>query len=38
MGDKSPGLDGFSMDFFQACWGTLKSDIMAVFYHFHVTG
>ena len=37
-GDKSPGLDGFSMDFFQACWGTLKSDIMAVFHHFHVTG
>ena len=37
-GDKSPGLDSFSMDFFQACWGTLKSDIMAVFHHFHVTG
>ena len=36
-GDKSPGLDGFSMAFFQACWGILKSNIMAVFHHFHVT-
>ena len=36
-GDKSPGPDGFSMAFFQACWGILKSDIMAVFHHFHVT-
>ena len=37
-GDKSPGPDGFSMAFFQACWGILKSDIMVVFHHFHVTG
>ena len=37
-GDKSPGPDGFLMAFFQACWGILKSDIMAVFHHFHVTG
>ena len=37
-GDKSPGPDGFPMAFFQACWGTLKSDIMAVFNHFHATG
>ena len=36
-GDKSPEPDGFSMAFFQACWGILKSDIMAVFHHFHVT-
>ena len=36
--DKSPGPDGFSMAFFQACWGILKIDIMAVFHHFHVTG
>ena len=34
-GDKSPGPDGFSMAFFQACWGILKSNIMAVFHHFH---
>ena len=37
-GDKSPGPDGFLMAFFQACWGTLKSDIVVVFNHFHVTG
>ena len=37
-GDKSPGPNSFSMAFFQACWGILKSDIMAVFHHFHVTG
>ena len=37
-GDKSPGPDGFSMAFFQACWGILKTDIMAVFHHFHVAG
>ena len=34
-GDKSPGPDSFSMAFFQACWGILKSNIMAVFHHFH---
>ena len=37
-GDKSPGPDGFSMAFFQSCWGILKSNIMVVFHHFHVTG
>ena len=37
-GDKSPRPDGFPMAFFQPCWGTLKSDIMAVFHHFHVIG
>ena len=26
------------MAFFQACWGILKTDIMAMFHHFHVTG
>ena len=36
-GDKSPGPDGFTMAFFQACLGILKSDIMAVFHHFHVS-
>jgi len=36
--DKSPGPDGFPMAFFQACLGILKSDIMAMFHHFHVTG
>ena len=37
-GDKSPGPDGIPMAFFQACWGILKSNIMAVFNHFHVSG
>ena len=34
-GDKAPGLDGFSMVFFQSCWYILKVDIMAVFQNFH---
>ena len=33
-GDKSPRPDGFPMAFFQACWGILKPDLMAVFHHF----
>jgi len=32
-GDKAPGPDGFSMAFFQKCWGGgVKQDIMAVFF------
>jgi len=34
-GDKAPGPDGFSMAFFQQCWGVFKKDIMAVFSEFH---
>jgi hypothetical protein len=34
-GDKAPGPDGFTMAFFQKCWGVLKQDIMAVFSEFH---
>jgi hypothetical protein len=37
-GDKAPGLDGFSMAFFQACWDVLSSDILAVFHDFHARG
>ena len=37
-GNKAPGPDGFSMAFFQACWGVLKEDIMAVFAEFHARG
>ena len=33
-GDKSPRPDGFPIAFFQACWGILKTDLMAVFHHF----
>ena len=35
-GDKAPGPDGFSMAFFQSCWGVLKTEIMAVFHNFHI--
>jgi hypothetical protein len=34
-GDKAPGPDGFTMAFFQACWGVVKHDFMAVFAEFH---
>jgi hypothetical protein len=37
-GNKAPGLDGFSLAFFQACWVVLKEDIMAVFSDFHERG
>jgi hypothetical protein len=37
-GNKAPGLDGFSLAFFQACWDVLKEDIMAVFSDFHARG
>ena len=37
-GNKAPGPDGFSLAFFQACWGVLKEDIMAVFANFHAWG
>ena len=34
-GEKAPGLDGFSMAFFQSCWCVLKTEIMAIFHNFH---
>ena len=34
-GDKAFGPDGFSMAFFQSCWGVLKTEIMVVFHNFH---
>jgi hypothetical protein len=37
-GNKAPGLDRFSLAFFQACWDVLKQDIMAVFEDFHARG
>jgi hypothetical protein len=36
--DKAPGLNGFSMAFFQDCWGVVKGDLMAVFFEFHDQG
>ena len=37
-GDKAPGLDGFSMAFFQGCWSIIKTDEMTVFHDFHLHG
>ena len=34
-GDKAPGLDGFTMAFFQKCWSVVEIDVMAFFDHFH---
>ena len=34
-GDKAPGLDGFTMAFFQKCWSVVENDVMAFFDHFH---
>ena len=36
--DKAPGLDGFTMSFFQSCWGILKEDVMKVFHYLHAHG
>jgi hypothetical protein len=36
--DKAPGPDGFSMAFFQDCWGVIKGDFMAVFSEFYDRG
>jgi len=33
--DKAPGLDGFSIAFFQDCWDVIKTDLMGVFQDFH---
>ena len=33
--NKALGLDGFSMAFFQSCWGVLKTEIMAMLHNFH---
>lgn len=35
---KAPGLDGFSMAFFQAFCDVLKEDIMKAFHDFHARG
>ncbi|KAG6717073.1 hypothetical protein I3842_04G079300 [Carya illinoinensis] len=32
--DKAPGLDGFSMGFFQTCWDIVKGDVLQVFSEF----
>ena len=37
-GNKAPGPDGFSLEFFQSQWETLKEDIMKVFHEFGKDG
>ena len=34
-GDKAPGLDGFTMAFFQKCWCVIERDVLAFFANFH---
>jgi hypothetical protein len=34
-GNKSPGPDGFNLNFFKACWTIVKSDVMAFLLEFH---
>ena len=34
-GDKAPGLDGFSLSFFGACWDIVREDILKVFAEFY---
>jgi hypothetical protein len=33
--EKAPGLDGFTLAFFQVCWDVIKTDLMGVFQNFH---
>jgi hypothetical protein len=34
--NKAPGSDGFSVEFYQACWDIIKDDLLAMFIEFHV--
>ncbi|GAU51106.1 hypothetical protein TSUD_141480 [Trifolium subterraneum] len=34
-GNKSPGPDGFNINFFKACWSIVKDDVMAFQNEFH---
>uniref|UniRef100_A0A2N9HT72 Reverse transcriptase zinc-binding domain-containing protein n=1 Tax=Fagus sylvatica TaxID=28930 RepID=A0A2N9HT72_FAGSY len=34
-GDQAPSPDGFSLAFFQQCWGVVRNDMLAVCYEFH---
>ena len=37
-GDKAPGLDGFPMAFFQACWDVVQNEVMESINYFHEVG
>lgn len=34
-GDKVSGPDGFTISFFQKCWGIIKGNLMKVFEEFY---
>jgi hypothetical protein len=34
--NKAPELDGFSAEFYQACWEIIKEDLMELFCEFHI--
>ncbi|GAU31750.1 hypothetical protein TSUD_146380 [Trifolium subterraneum] len=34
-GNKSPGPDGFNLNFWKACWSFVKEDVLAFFNEFH---
>jgi hypothetical protein len=33
--NKSPGPDGFPVEFYQVFWEVVKKDLMALFHEFH---
>lgn len=37
-GDKTPGPNGFSLAFFQHCWSTVKTEVMATIGEFQERG
>ncbi|CAI0556305.1 unnamed protein product, partial [Linum tenue] len=37
-GDKAPGPDGFSLEFFKKCWDVIKSDMLKAFEDFFIKG
>lgn len=34
-GDKAPGPEGFTFNFYKSCWSIIKADDMAFFHSFH---
>lgn len=36
--EKAPGIDGFSLGFYQECWDVIKSGLLNVFDEFHKNG
>ena len=37
-GNETPGPDGFTIAFFQKCWGVIKEDVMRFLHEFHMGG